>query len=208
VLLDRNGRFKARLEGPVSGNVLLRQAQHEPGRRSAFALEVARSCVAGKIRNARQVLLSAAPANRRIGKDASRACPRRRRSGRRTARIARCRVISTPCAASKAKRRASTSRALNLLVRPMRAKFSRWMGAPGAHRATAQCAPVLSLLDVDERLPLGLEAAGLIRRSAFLHAVRPGRAALALDLMEEFRPFADRLALTLINRATSVRGLR
>ena len=34
----------------------------------------------------------------------------------------------------------------------------------------------------------------------FLHAVRPGRAALALDLMEEFRPFADRLALTMVNR--------
>jgi CRISPR-associated protein Cas1 len=33
-----------------------------------------------------------------------------------------------------------------------------------------------------------------------LHAVRPGRAALALDLMEEFRPVADRLALTLVNR--------
>jgi CRISPR-associated protein Cas1 len=30
--------------------------------------------------------------------------------------------------------------------------------------------------------------------------MRPGRAALALDLMEEFRPFADRLALTLVNR--------
>ena len=29
VLLDRNGRFKGRLEGPVSGNVLLRKAQHE-----------------------------------------------------------------------------------------------------------------------------------------------------------------------------------
>ena len=28
VLLDANGRFKARLEGAVTGNVLLRQAQH------------------------------------------------------------------------------------------------------------------------------------------------------------------------------------
>ena len=37
--------------------------------------------------------------------------------------------------------------------------------------------------------------------SSFLHTLRPGRAALALDLMEEFRPLlADRLALSLINR--------
>jgi CRISP-associated protein Cas1 len=45
-----------------------------------------------------------------------------------------------------------------------------------------------------------VEAAGLDPQVGFLHALRPGRAALALDLMEEFRPFADRLALTLINR--------
>jgi CRISPR-associated protein Cas1 len=45
-----------------------------------------------------------------------------------------------------------------------------------------------------------IEAAGLDPQIGFLHAVRPGRAALALDLMEEFRPFADRLALTLVNR--------
>ena len=29
VLLDEHGRFKARMEGPVSGNILLRQAQHK-----------------------------------------------------------------------------------------------------------------------------------------------------------------------------------
>jgi len=45
-----------------------------------------------------------------------------------------------------------------------------------------------------------LEAAGLDPQVGFLHTLRPGRAALALDLMEEFRPWADRLALTLINR--------
>ena len=46
-----------------------------------------------------------------------------------------------------------------------------------------------------------LEAVGLDPQLGFLHAVRPGRPALALDLLEEFRaPLADRLALTLINR--------
>jgi CRISPR-associated protein Cas1 len=44
------------------------------------------------------------------------------------------------------------------------------------------------------------EAAGLDAQVGYLHALRPGRAALALDLMEEFRPLADRLALTLVNR--------
>jgi CRISP-associated protein Cas1 len=46
-----------------------------------------------------------------------------------------------------------------------------------------------------------LTAAGLDPFVGFLHVDRPGRPALALDMMEEFRPWlADRLALTLINR--------
>lgn len=46
-----------------------------------------------------------------------------------------------------------------------------------------------------------LESVGLDPQVGFLHALRPGRQALALDLIEEFRPIiADRLALTLINR--------
>lgn len=55
VLLDGNGRFQARLEGPVSGNVLLRTAQFEQARDPAFTLSLARNFVAGRIRNCRQV---------------------------------------------------------------------------------------------------------------------------------------------------------
>jgi len=45
------------------------------------------------------------------------------------------------------------------------------------------------------------EGVGLDPQVGYLHAIRPGRAALALDLMEEFRSVvADRLVLTLINR--------
>ncbi|MDD2338544.1 MAG: CRISPR-associated endonuclease Cas1, partial [Geobacteraceae bacterium] len=46
-----------------------------------------------------------------------------------------------------------------------------------------------------------LEGVGLDSQMGFLHALRPGRPSLGLDLMEEFRAvLADRLALTLINR--------
>lgn len=46
-----------------------------------------------------------------------------------------------------------------------------------------------------------LEVVGLDSYVGFLHKDRPGRASLALDLMEELRPhFADRFVLSLINR--------
>ena len=50
-----------------------------------------------------------------------------------------------------------------------------------------------------------LKTACLDPQVGYLHALRPGRAALALDSMEEFLPWADRLALTLINRG-QIRG--
>jgi len=46
-----------------------------------------------------------------------------------------------------------------------------------------------------------VEAVGLDSYVGFYHRDRPGRASLALDLMEELRPvLADRLALSLVNR--------
>ena len=56
VLLDDAGRFKARLEGPVSGNILLRQAQHRAAGDAAVSLEMARLFVGGKIKNSRSIL--------------------------------------------------------------------------------------------------------------------------------------------------------
>ena len=60
VLLNEHGRFKARLEGAVSGNILLRQAQHRLALDEKFALSLAQSAIAGKLRNSRQVLLRGA----------------------------------------------------------------------------------------------------------------------------------------------------
>src|SRR5919106_680169 len=60
VFLDRNGRFKGRLEGPVSGNVLLRKAQHEATNDPQQTLAIARNIVAGKVQNTRQIVLRAA----------------------------------------------------------------------------------------------------------------------------------------------------
>ena len=70
---------------------------------------------------------------------------------------------------------------------------------PPRDRMNALLSFLYSMLTNDCRS--AVESVGLDPQLGFLHVVRPGRAALALDLVEEFRAFvADRLALTLINR--------
>ena len=58
--MSRSGRFLARVDGPVQGNVLLRHAQHLAHADPALRLAIARSCVAGKVQNSRQMLLRSA----------------------------------------------------------------------------------------------------------------------------------------------------
>lgn len=205
VMLDGNGRFKARLEGPVSGNVLLRTSQHEKARDTAFTLEIARACVAGKIKNSRQVLLRGA----REAKDEV-------ESGRigRSADDLAAALRSLPEGGDLDTLRGIEGEAarqyfaaLNLLIRPDARTAFQMDGRtrrPPRDRMNALLSFLYSMLMNDCRS--AVEAAGLDPQVGFLHALRPGRAALALDLMEEFRPFADRLALTLINRGQITAG--
>jgi CRISPR-associated protein Cas1 len=199
VLLDANGRFKARLEGPVSGNILLRQAQHAKSLDGAFALEAARTIVAGKIRNSRHVLLRGA----REAKQEDEAKQLSRGADDLAAALR-----SLPLAATLDEVRGIEGDAAHryferttLLVRPDARDAFRMNGRtrrPPRDRFNALLSFLYSMWMNDCRS--AVEAAGLDPQLGLLHSVRPGRAALALDLMEEFRPLAERLALTLINR--------
>ena len=199
VLLDDNGRFQARLEGAVSGNVLLRQAQFQRADHPVFTLDMARTFVAGKIKNTRQVLQRGA----REAKTEDEA-----KMLTRLADDLAASLRALPEAASLDIVRGVEGEAarqyfsgLTLLVRPDLRQTFRMDGR--SRRPPRDCFnAMLSFLYAmwmnDCRS--ALESAGLDPQVGFLHALRPGRAALALDLMEEFRPWADRLALTLINR--------
>jgi CRISPR-associated protein Cas1 len=199
VLLDANGRFKARLEGPISGNVLLRQAQHRAWGDGALALHLGRAIVAGKLKNQRQVLLRGA-------REAKSADDEGRLS--RAALDLAASLRAVPGAQSldavrgvEGEAARTYFAALNLLVRAdLRDTFAMdgRSRRPPRDRMNALLSFFYSMWMNDCRS--ACEAAGLDTQIGFLHAVRPGRAALALDLMEEFRPLADRLALTLVNR--------
>jgi CRISPR-associated protein Cas1 len=199
VLLDASGRFKARLEGATSGNVLLRRAQHATSQDEAFVLKLGRRIVAGKLRNQRHVLLRGA----RDAKDEA-----DRRGLTRAAQNLAASQRALPATATLDAVRGVEGEAarvyfaaLNLLVRPdLRERFGMdgRSRRPPRDRMNALLSFLYAMWMNDCRS--ACEAAGLDPQIGYLHALRPGRAALALDLMEEFRPLADRLALTLVNR--------
>ncbi len=200
VLLDGHGRFKARLEGPVSGNVLLRQAQHGRLASADFCLAMAKSCIAGKLKNCRQVLLRGARENDRDTDNAALSATAEE-FARALARLEHAPDLDgvRGMEGDAAKRYFAV---LGLMLRPdARADFTMKgrTRRPPLDRMNALLSFLYAMLMNDIRS--AVESVGLDPQIGFLHAVRPGRAALALDLMEEFRPLlADRLALTLINR--------
>ncbi len=199
VLLDAGGRFKARLEGATAGNVLLRRAQHDTSRDGPFVLNLARRIVAGKLRNQRHVLLRGAR-DAKVEDD--------RRALTRAAQNLAASQRALPGAATLDAVRGVEGEAargyfaaVNHLVRPdLRGRFAMdgRSRRPPRDRMNALLSFLYAMWMNDCRS--ACEAAGLDPQVGYLHALRPGRAALALDLMEEFRPLADRLALTLVNR--------
>lgn len=197
--LDYNGHFRCRVNGPQQGNVLLRLAQYDAYRNPTQCLALAQVFVAAKIRNSRQTLL-------------------------RGARDAKLPEIQTLFTAS-----AETHAAVLLGIKDVEtldnlrglegcaaadyfAVFGKLITAPSADfaftlrtrrpprdRVNATLSFIYALLAND--CTAATEGVGLDPQIGFLHAIRPGRPSLALDLMEEFRScLADRLALTLINR--------
>jgi len=200
VLLDEHGRFKARMEGPVSGNILLRQAQHKAAGEPAATLEHARACVAGKLRNSRITVQRGA----REAADAEEGA-RLTRSADNLAASLRAAAVATSLDELRGVEGEAARGyfgALNLIVKPqMRESFALdgRTRRPPLDRFNALISFLYAMLMNDCRS--ALEAVGLDPQLGFLHAVRPGRAALALDMQEEFRSIlVDRLALTLINR--------
>jgi len=199
VLLSRSGRFQARLEGPMTGNVLLRRAQHDALSDCQRACEIARSCIAGKVQNARFVLS-------RSARDANDAAI----SGVLSAAATNLGSLLGPIerAASIDALRGHEGDAarqyygvFDWMVRVDQTAFhlNGRTRRPPRDRMNALLSFLYTLLTSDCRA--AAETVGLDPQIGFLHVLRPGRPALALDLVEELRPvIADRLALTLVNR--------
>lgn len=202
--LDERGRFWARVQGPVSGNVLLRREQYRRADDLLASAEIARAIVIAKIANSRNVIL---------------------RALRDHPHLAGAHALQQ-AANELAALLESLRRPLPLdTVRGREGDAARKYFAVFDHLITAQKQD-FRFLERSRRPPLdrmnallsffyallthdvisALESVGLDPAVGYLHRDRPGRPGLALDLMEEFRAFlCDRLALSLVNRQ-QVRG--
>ena len=199
VWLGYYGRYKAQVQGPTRGNVLLRRAQHLALSDGDHPRQLARQIVAAKLQNSRHVLLRGA-------RDAFAPADH-------TALVATAEQLADVLVRLRETRDLNTVRgAEGEAARAYFAVFDRMirtdcraLGPKGRTRRPPRD-PVNAALSflyalVRSECTSALETVGLDPQVGYLHALRPGRPALALDLMEEFRPvLADRLVLTLINR--------
>lgn len=194
--MSESGRFLARVAGPVSGNVHLRLAQMRAHEDKTKKGDIAKSFVVGKLMNARSVVL------------------RRMRDHGETFALADAavkildvlrRVRDSPPDAMRLRglegeAGAAYFQSFNDLIVSGGETFhiSSRNRRPPMDPMNALLSYLYTLLAHDCRG--ALEGVGLDPQIGFLHEVRSGRPALALDLMEEFRAvIADRVALSLVN---------
>ncbi|MDI9571539.1 MAG: type I-C CRISPR-associated endonuclease Cas1c [Pseudomonadota bacterium] len=196
--LSEHGHFLARVQGPVSGNVLLRREQYRRADDPRTSAELSRCLLAGKIANSRTVLQRAIRDHGdKIAAD---------EVGFAVKRLNNYLEIMTGEHDLNVLRGFEGDaahiyfRVFDHLIVAQKDKFTfaERNRRPPLDNVNALLSFIYTLLVHDIRS--ALEVVGLDPSVGFLHRDRPGRPGLALDVMEEFRPFlADRLVLSLIN---------
>lgn len=196
--LSEQGRFLARVQGPVSGNVLLRREQYRRADDEKGSAALARNMVIGKISNGRTVLQRTL----RDHGDKS-GVEKLNLTIKRLAYYLDLLKEEHPLEIIRGYEGEAAHSYFDVFNRLIVAQkdaftFEERNRRPPLDNVNALLSFIYTLVMHDLRS--ALEGVGLDPAVGFLHRDRPGRPSLALDLMEEFRPFlADRLALSLIN---------
>lgn len=197
--LNLFGKFLARVEGPVSGNVLLRRTQHLIGANLQNSVAIARVMLVGKLYNQRAVI------KRYIRDYADKNEPDKtkdlniaeKRIQHCLQQLEHCHSIDT-LMGKEGEAAQVYFGVFPQLIRQPDFEFDARRRRPPTDPVNALLSFAYTLLTHDCRS--ALETTGLDPASGFLHQLRSGRPSLALDLAEEFRPMIDRFVLSLINK--------
>ena len=203
--LSEWGHLQARLTGVADTSVTLRRAQFRAADDPAKCAAIARQIIAGKLQNSRNSLLR--------GARESEISNLKSEIGEAVDAIARLIRQLAEFQISDLKSQMDELRGIEgmgavtyfgvfgLLLKQQREAFSFTTRSRRPPRDRINCMLSFLYALVRHDCIAALTSIGLDPFVGFLHAERPNRPALALDLMEEFRPWlADRLAVTLINR--------
>jgi len=197
--LTVHGRHQATFHGAPKGNVLLRRKQYRLADSERDSAKLASMFVIGKIANCRTVLrrfISDYGEKVQTG-EVEEAC---KVMARNVLRLSKELLLDEVRGIEGESARKYFSVLDQLIISQKDRFYLRGRNRrPPLDNVNALLSFLYSLLLHESRA--ALETVGLDPYVGFLHRDRPGRAGLALDLMEEFRPYvADRLALSLVNR--------
>lgn len=196
--LNEHGGFRARIQGKTSGNVLLRRKQYKFSD-GPEALQIAKRMIQAKVINSRSVINRAI---RDYGEQdkSSQLQPIAVELKRLSRMVIHVDNLDTLRGVEGEAAKHYFSGMNELILTEKKAFMMTTRNRrPPKDRINALLSFLYTMLRLD--VQAALETVGLDPAVGFLHRDRPGRASLALDLMEELRPYlADRLALTLINR--------
>lgn len=194
--LSPQGRYISRSQGPTKGNVLLRKAQYKYSDDPNYALHLSKLFIGGKIQNYRNILrrFIRDNGNDTIIESAADSLLNCKRRVLNTTTVDSVRGIEGEAATYYF---AVFSRLL--LCQKEAFVFKGRNRRPPKDAVNAMLSFVYTLICND--ITAALETIGLDPYVGFLHTLRPGRASLSLDMMEELRAYlGDRLVLSLINR--------
>lgn len=196
--LSQNGFFLGRISGPVTGNVLARKKQYRLSDDLFASKRIAEMFITGKIINARAVL------RRAIRDHAGRVDVEKIKLAEQSLtwnikNIVNCKTLDEIRGIEGISANIYFSCFDELILNQKDDFYFKGRSKrPPKDRMNALLSYFYTLLTHDIRC--ALETVGLDPYVGFLHRDRPGRPSLALDVMEELRPYiADRLALSLVN---------
>lgn len=199
VFMTPYGKFLARVEGSINGNVLLRREQFRIADDKNKSLEIARNMMIGKIYNSRQVILRVLRdhelrVNQEVFRKKADFLQEALQKCKDVKDIDSLRGIEGECASIYF----SVFDDM-ILQQKKEFYFSVRSKRPPLDNVNALLSFCYSLCT--SMCASALEAVGLDPYVGFMHTDRPGRRSLALDLVEEFRAwFCDRFVLMLINK--------
>lgn len=197
--LSENGYLQARLTGVADTSVTLRRTQFRAADDPAKCARVARQIVAGKIQNARNSLLRAGRESD-ISESKSQVSEATDGLARQLHYLSQQTELDS-IRGAEGMASASYFSVFTLMFKQQREDFTFTTRTRRPPRDRINCLLSFLYALVRHDCVASLTSAGLDPFVGFLHVDRPNRPSLALDLMEEFRPWlADRLAITLVNR--------